>query len=419
MRTVAVREMRGCPRGNGGRRRLLLALSVLPACAGLAGPAALRAAVEPAHRCASPTGVATSPMGNSEQQQQQQQVAAALDALLPSLRRNDVVSDAADDVAATTTAPLPGSWDMQQATGDAATLQQREEMLAESYEACRLLTKQYAKTFYFGTKFFDEEKRKAVWAVYAWCRRTDDIVDKPRKETVSLRTELAEWEDRLRDVWRGRAHDMIDLALVDTVRKYPELTIEPFEDMIKGMVMDLDQNRFETFEDLYVYCYRVAGTVGLMMMPIMGTAPGCTYQQALEPALALGVALQLTNILRDVGEDRGRSRIYLPQEDLLEFGVSEAALLKGVKDDKYVSLLKFQISRARAWYKKAEDGIPMLSKDCQLPIRASLDMYSTILDKIEENEYDNFNKRAYTEKWEKLAMLPRSFLRVNAPDLGL
>ena len=108
-------------------------------------------------------------------------------------------------------------------------------------------------------------------------------------------------------------------------------------------------------------------------------------QEALEPALALGVALQLTNILRDVGEDRVRQRIYLPQEDLKRFGVTEQALLKGVKDEKYVAMLKFQIQRARDWYKRAEDGIPMLSEDCQLPIRASLDMYSTILNKIEEN----------------------------------
>jgi phytoene synthase len=347
-------------------------------------------------------------------QQQQDQVAGALERMLPRFSAGSVVSNAADSASA---ADLPGSWDAIDTLGNEGTAQQREQLLAESYEACRRITEQYAKTFYLGTKFFDEDKRKAVWAVYAWCRRTDDIVDKPRKETVSLRTELSEWGRRLKDVWRGRAHDVIDLALVDTVRKYPELAIEPFEDMVKGMVMDLDQNRFETFEELYIYCYRVAGTVGLMMMPIMGTAPGCTYQDALEPALALGVALQLTNILRDVGEDRVRQRIYLPQEDLRKFGVTEQALLKGIKNERYIAMLKFQIERAREWYKKAEGGIPMLSEDCQLPIRASLDMYSTILNKIEDNGYDNFNKRAYTAKWEKLAMLPRAYLRVKAPNL--
>ena len=324
-------------------------------------------------------------------------VEAALEALLPGFRQQNMAM--AQDGEGDANAPaLPGSITAQLQGSSPEQLQRRQELMEESYEQCRLITKNYAKTFYFGTKFFDEEKRRAVWAVYAWCRRTDDIVDKPRKEMGSLRDELKEWGDRLRDVWKGRAHDIIDLALVDTLQRYPDMSIQPFEDMIKGMVMDLDQNRFETFEELYVYCYRVAGTVGLMMMPIMGTAPGYTYNQALEPALALGVALQLTNILRDVGEDRVRRRIYLPQEDLERFGVTEAALLKGVKDEKYVALLKFQIERARAWYAKAEEGIPMLSKDCQLPIRASSDMYSTILNKIEENNHDNFNKRAYTSK---------------------
>jgi len=351
-------------------------------------------------------------------QQQQQQAIGALERMLPGFEAASVVTNGVTSDARAV--PLPGSLGAQEAVGNEATLALREELPERSYEMCRQITEQYAKTFYFGTKFFDDDKRKAVWAVYAWCRRTDDIVDKPRKDAgASLRSELAQWNARLKDVWEERPHDIIDLALVDTLRRYPELSIEPFEDMIKGMVMDLDQNRFETFEELYVYCYRVAGTVGLMMMPIMGTAEGATYEEALEPALALGVALQLTNILRDVGEDRVRERIYLPQEDLVRFGITEQALLKGIKDEKYVAMLKFQIQRARDWYKKAEDGIPMLSEDCQLPIRASLDMYSTILSKIEENGYDNFNKRAYTSKIEKLAMLPRAYIRVAAPELGL
>jgi len=347
-------------------------------------------------------------------------VTSALEAMLPGYAAGSMVTEAGTATASAAAEPLDGSIDALLASGDAQTLAKREQLLEESYEACRVITKQYAKTFYFGTKFFEEDKRRAVFAIYAWCRRTDDIVDKPRNDGGgSLRSELADWGARLKDIWQGRAHDLIDLALVDTVKNYPTLMIEPFEDMIKGMVMDLDQQRFETFEELYVYCYRVAGTVGLMMMPVMGTAPGATFEEALEPALALGVGLQLTNILRDVGEDRVRKRIYLPQEDLRKFGVTEAALLKGIKDEKYVALLKFQIQRARDWYSKAESGIPMLAPDAQLPIRASLDMYSSILDKIELNNYDNYNKRAYTSQVEKLMMLPRAYLRVKAPELGL
>ena len=114
-----------------------------------------------------------------------------------------------------------------------------------------------------------------------------------------------------------------------------------------------------------------------------------------------------------MGEDRVRQRIYLPQEDLRKFGVTEASLLKGVKDEKYVALMKFQIARARYWYKVAEDGIPMLADDARLPVRASLDMYSSILDKIEANNYDNFNKRAYTSKLEKLMIIPKSYFNVK------
>lgn len=294
-----------------------------------------------------------------------------------------------------------------------AALARREELLSRSYDMCKEITSHYSKTFFMGTRLFPPEKARAVWAVYAWCRRTDDIVDKPRADRTSLRTELQQWQQRLSAIWAGRPYDMIDLALADTVKNYPALSITPFEDMIKGMVMDLDQNRFETFEELYVYCYRVAGTVGLMTMPIMGTADGYTEEDALEPALALGVALQLTNILRDVGEDRHRQRIYIPQEDLRRFGVTEQALIKGVKSENYVQMLKFQIARAREWYQRAETGVAMLAPEARLPVRASLDMYSSILDKIELNNYDNFEKRAYTTKLEKLALLPGAWWKTR------
>ena len=205
-----------------------------------------------------------------DKQARQQQVADALQALLPSRSRVDEVSRRGGESDALRAQPLQGTTEAMAAAGDEAALRRHAELVEKSYEQCRLITKQYAATFYFGTKFFEIEKRRAVWAVYAWCRRTDDIVDKPRKDSSSLRDELDQWQARLEDLWRHRAHDLIDLALVDTIRNYPEMAIEPFEDMIKGMVMDLDQNRFKTFDELYVYCYRVAGTVGVMMMPIMG-----------------------------------------------------------------------------------------------------------------------------------------------------
>lgn len=295
----------------------------------------------------------------------------------------------------------------------------RKLAIDAAYEKCRKITQIASKTFYAGSQLFEPEKQRAVWAVYAWARRLDDIVDKPRADGgFSLRQELAEWSERTENIWKGIAYDQFDLALVDTVQKYPELTIKPFEEMIKGMVMDLDKNRYENFDDLYLYCYRVAGTVGEMMLPIMGTAPGYTIEDARPPAIALGIALQLTNILRDVGEDRMRKRIYLPQEDLRQYGVTEADLFKGKLSKNYVDMTKFEIDRARDWYDKSAEGIKMLAPDAQLPIRAAADMYASILNKIEANDYDNFDKRAYTTKLEKLMLLPGSFAKVKANGNG-
>jgi 15-cis-phytoene synthase len=179
--------------------------------------------------------------------------------------------------------------------------------------------------------------------------------------------------------------------------------------------MDVELDRYHTWEQLYLYCYRVAGTVGLMTLPIMGTVkPGrAGLREASESALALGIGLQITNILRDVGEDRLRGRIYLPLEDLARFNYTPDDLMNGVLDDRYRSLIKFQIARARHYFDTARSGIPLLAKDARLPVQASLDMYSQILDVIEDNNYDNFHRRAYISKRRKLATIPMSFLRVQ------
>ena len=308
-------------------------------------------------------------------------------------------------------------------------VRRRQAIVAKAYEECERITALYAKTFYLGTSFLDPAKRSAVWAVYTWCRRTDDLVDGPRvtQRCGSLRDVLAGWSTRLDAIFAaGRGaqegeqdvappRDALDLALVDVIVRYPDMDITPFADMIDGMIMDVEMDRFATWDDLHLYCYRVAGTVGLMTLPIMGSVDGTRagLRAAAEPALALGVALQLTNILRDVGEDRLRGRIYLPLEDLQRFNYSEADLLAGVLDDRYRALMKFQIARARAYFAKAEAGIDLLSPDARLPVRASLDMYAGILEVLETNGYDNFKRRAYVSKWGKLATLPGSWARIQ------
>lgn len=173
----------------------------------------------------------------------------------------------------------------------------------------------------------------------------------------------------------------------------------------------LGQDRYQNFEELYTYCYRVAGTVGLMTLPILGTANGYTEEEATEPAVALGIALQLTNILRDVGEDLERGRIYLPQDEIAAFGLTEEDLFECNVSDKYTKFMQFQIQRARDYYAKAAEGVKMLAPDGRFAVQASLDLYGRILDVIERNGYDNFRKRAFTTKLEKLSILPQSFMK--------
>mmetsp|Transcript_22565 Transcript_22565/g.45677 ORF Transcript_22565/g.45677 Transcript_22565/m.45677 type:complete len:369 (-) Transcript_22565:64-1170(-) len=292
-------------------------------------------------------------------------------------------------------------------------------LLEESYEESGLVTEAFAKTFYLGTQLMPEPARRAIWAVYVWCRRTDEIVDAPRgPNDPDMLTDLSEWEVRLERLFRhGEVVDALDLPLLDVRVTYPDLDIQPYLDMVRGMLMDipdLGQDRYDGFDELHLYCYRVAGTVGLMSMPIFGCADGYTDKEAKEPALSLGVAFQLTNILRDVGEDAAtRGRVYLPRQDMERFGVTEQQIFSKTLDDNYVAMMKYEIDRARMYYERAKRGVPMLSPYSRLPVQASLDCYAKILDKIEENGYDNLTRRAYASKWEKLAEIPFSWYRTQ------
>jgi 15-cis-phytoene synthase len=289
--------------------------------------------------------------------------------------------------------------------------------LEESYEQCRQITARYAKTFYLGTLLMPKAKRQAIWAIYVWCRRTDELVDGPKAVTTTQAT-LDVWENQLEAIFRGEPHDDLDVALVETLQRYP-MGIQPYRDMIAGQRMDLEKQRYQSFEELYLYCYRVAGTVGLMSQVVMGLNEAVTtaswhWQQPIDPtdeAIALGIANQLTNILRDVGEDARRGRIYLPQEDLQKFGYSEAELLNGIVNDRWRALMSFQVQRARDYFALAEPGISQLSHDARWPVWASLMLYRQILDVIEENDYNVFTKRAYVNTTRKINSLPVALLQ--------
>ena len=288
----------------------------------------------------------------------------------------------------------------------------------KAYEICRKETQKWAKTFYLGTLLLPLEKRRAIWAIYVWCRRTDEIMDSLEASTKSkdeLSDKLNEWEENTRNIFKGNIKSELDAVLVDTIEKYPQ-TIQPYLDMIEGQRMDLYKFRYKNFSDLKLYCYRVAGTVGLMTQNVMGidkaytSAPWSNKPDPSEAAIALGIANQLTNILRDVGEDRERGRIYLPQEDIEKFNYSEKELLNGEINNQWRRLMNFQLTRARDWFQKSEDGIKWLSADARWPVWTSLRLYRGILDSIERLDYDVFNNRAFVKNSVKAFELPISFL---------
>ena len=290
--------------------------------------------------------------------------------------------------------------------------------LDQAYEICRKETQKWAKTFYLGTLLLPQEKRKAIWAIYVWCRRTDEIMDSVEASTKSqdeLSDNLDEWEENTKNVFKGIIKSELDSVLLDTIEKYPQ-SIQPYLDMIDGQRMDLNKFRYKDFDELKLYCYRVAGTVGLMTQNVMGidsaytSAPWSAMPDPSEAAIALGIANQLTNILRDVGEDRQRGRIYLPQVDIEKFNYSEEELLQGKINKQWKSLMNFQLTRAREWFQKSEDGIKWLSSDARWPVWTSLRLYRGILDSIERLDYDVFNNRAFVKNSVKALEIPISFL---------
>jgi phytoene synthase len=262
-------------------------------------------------------------------------------------------------------------------------------VLDECYRQCREIARVHSKTFYLSSLFLAPEKRRAIWAVYAFCRTADDIVDRiaPANDRLAA---VDAWEAHLLAAYNGSPADPIYVAFADAATRFG-IPMQPALDLLRGARMDITVRRYATYADLRQYCYLVASTVGVLVMPILGTLS----DDALEYGVALGRAMQMTNILRDVGEDAQMGRIYLPQEDMQRFGYSEAKLLEGVVDDGFVQLMRFQIERVRAMYLEAEPGIALLNPESRYTVRLALHLYRRILNAIELNHYDVFTRRAY------------------------
>ena len=278
--------------------------------------------------------------------------------------------------------------------------------LRKAYKQAEKITSQHSKSFYFASGLLPEEKRAAVRALYAFCRTVDDIVDE---------TPDAERDCKL-DYWRAMVeaasfedNDLIAAAWADTLTRY-HIPRHYALQLIDGVARDLSQVRYQTFEELATYCYGAASTVGLMSMYIVGFKSN----EAIPYAIKLGVALQMTNILRDVGEDYRNGRLYLPREELAFYGIPESDIAPGRVTGNWRQFMKFQIDRTRQLYEASWEGVKMLEHEGQLAIGAASMFYEGILQEIEKNDYNVFSCRASLSTLRKVSQIPALWLKVKS-----
>jgi phytoene synthase len=274
--------------------------------------------------------------------------------------------------------------------------------LRESFEHCRRATRHHARSFYFASHALPHPKRQAAYAVYAFCRHADDLLD---ERDVSQPSGQVAYEQELRALL-NRLYDGSETSLPfgpafhEIIRQF-NIPIQPFEDLVHGVCLDQQPIQIRDWSELRNYCYHVASVVGLVMCPILGLQNPAAEAQAIE----LGIAMQLTNILRDIREDLERGRTYLPADELALFQVTPADLAQGNVTPQFVEFMKFQIERARDFYRRSEAGIPALAADgSQLTVWLMRTIYAGILDEIEQARYDVFSKRAAVSTLRKLRL---------------
>jgi phytoene synthase len=248
-------------------------------------------------------------------------------------------------------------------------------------EYCQQKAAASGSSFYYAFHFLPAPRRRAITALYAFCREVDDVVDEVHDEGVA-QAKLAWWRQEIAAVFEGSPQHPVALALAPVVREFA-LPAEHFQTIIDGMAMDLVQTRYLDFAGLELYCHRVAGVVGLLSAEIFGYSNPSTRGFARD----LGIAFQLTNICRDVGEDARRGRIYLPQEDLAKFGVTPSSILRAEYTPAFAELMAFEFDRARAWYDKATAQLPAEDRKAQRTGLVMAAIYRTLLDEIARDGY--------------------------------
>lgn len=284
------------------------------------------------------------------------------------------------------------------------TLSVDRTKLESAYEMCNAITNEHSRTFFLASGLLPKEQKLAARALYAFCRLSDDLVD---RRTDDQAVKFQQWHQRILDcAYPG--DDLVALAWMDTRARYkiPAAYVRQF---LEGVGRDLTPVRYGSFGELAEYCYGVAATVGLMSMHIIGFSG----PEALPYAVKLGVALQLTNILRDVKEDWTNGRLYLPLNELNAFDLTADDISRGVVDGRWQAFMRFQIERARQLYTEALPGVALLGEKGQLAIAAAAELYRAILADIEAHDYDVFNRRAYVSHREKLRRLPAIWWRTH------
>ncbi len=284
--------------------------------------------------------------------------------------------------------------------------------LDAAYDLCRRITKAEAKNFYYAFRTLPAFKRRAIYAAYAFCRLCDDISDEDmsREERFDgfrgVRESLAQAR-------QDRCDEPVFAALGDSAKRFG-IPWQHFDEIVSGVEMDLDISRYETFDDLRGYCHKVASVVGLVSIEIFGHDD---HPEAEKYAVDLGLAMQLTNILRDIKEDAERDRVYIPQDELRRFGYSEDDLTNGVVNEPFRELMRFQVRRAREFFDSGRKLIPLLEPDARACTAVLIGVYASVLDRIEALDYDVFSQRVSLSTGQKLMTMAKLWTMSRVPGL--
>jgi 15-cis-phytoene synthase len=274
-------------------------------------------------------------------------------------------------------------------------------------EYCRQKAAASGSSFYYSFMFLPPPRRRAIIALYAFCREVDDVVDDATDVGVAS-AKLAWWRGEIHAAFEGSPQHPVALALKPVVAAYA-LPEAHFQEVIDGMAMDLERNRYLDFSELEQYCHKVAGVVGLMSAEIFGYANPATRRYARD----LGIAFQLTNIVRDVGEDARRGRIYVPQQDLDDHGVTAASILKRETGPAFRALMAAEVERARAWYQRALGALPPEDRAAQRPGLIMAGIYRALLDEIVRDGYAVLDHRVALTPLRKLWIAWRTARRAK------